>query len=75
MARFYVIDRLVQKCISLFLSTKSLSYNKEMLMLIFNFVYSEIFKVTVPEHYTVLSEKFSGKSLFGCDIDGVENTI
>ena len=44
-------------------------------MLIFNFVYSEIFKVTVPEHYTVLSEKFSGKSLFGCDIDGVENTI
>lgn len=38
-------------------------------MLLFNVIYSEVFKVTVPAHYVSLSEKFSGEALFGIEID------
>jgi len=34
-------------------------------MLLFHAIYSKIFGVTVPAHYAVLSQRFSGEAMFG----------
>ena len=34
-------------------------------MLLYTMIYSKIFGVTVPAHYAVLSQHFSGEALFG----------
>lgn len=33
-------------------------------MLLYTMIYSKIFGVTVPAHYAVLSQRFSGEALF-----------
>ena len=34
-------------------------------MLLYHVIFSKIFGVTVPAHYAVLSQRFSGEAMFG----------